>query len=66
MLCLVSNPVDVISTRLCNQEVDSDTRKGTTYRGIIDCAVKMYQTEGIYGFYKGFTASVIKNGPHTM
>ena len=48
----MSNPVDVISTRLCNQEVDSDTHKGSTYKGIADCAIKMYKTEGIYGFYK--------------
>lgn len=66
MLCTVSNPVDVISTRMCNQEVDSHTNKGNTYQGIVDCSVKIFKREGIYGFYKGFTASVIKNGPHTM
>lgn len=42
-LCLVSNPVDVISTRLCNQEVNMGTHKGVTYNGITDCAVKMYK-----------------------
>lgn len=36
------------------------------YTGIVDCTTKIFRTEGMYGFYKGMTAAIIKNGPHTM
>ncbi|KAJ6216213.1 hypothetical protein RDWZM_007370 [Blomia tropicalis] len=67
--CLVVSmmtPFDVVSTRLYNQPVDSKTGRGMVYKGIFDCAVKIYQTEQIFGFYKGFWASFLRLGPHTM
>jgi len=58
------NPADVISTRLYNQPVVNG--KGTSYNGIVDCAVKTIKTEGVRGLYKGFTAHYMRLGPHTI
>lgn len=58
-------PFDVVSTRLYNQGVDANGR-GLAYSGFIDCLKKIFMTEGIPGFYKGFTASFIRTGPHTV
>ncbi|KAH9425228.1 hypothetical protein DERP_014665 [Dermatophagoides pteronyssinus] len=59
-------PFDVISTRLYNQPVDPKSGKGQLYRGIMDCMFKIFRTEGILGFYKGFGASFLRLGPHTL
>ncbi|OTF78058.1 hypothetical protein BLA29_014567 [Euroglyphus maynei] len=58
-------PFDVVSTRLYNQPVDPKTGAGQLYRGIPDCMIKIFRTEGILGFYKGFGASFLRLGPHT-
>jgi len=59
-------PFDVVSTRLYNQPVDPGTGKGTLYKGIGDCMYKIMKTEGLWGFYKGFSASFLRLGPHTV
>lgn len=46
--------------------MDPVTGKGTVYKGIFDCALKILQTEGLRGFYKGFSASFLRLGPHTV
>lgn len=58
-------PLDVVSTRLYNQGVDS-RGKGLVYSGLIDCIKKISRSEGIFGFYKGSTASLLRTGPHTV
>ncbi|XP_013790445.1 solute carrier family 25 member 35-like [Limulus polyphemus] len=58
-------PFDVISTRLYNQGVDS-RGKGLLYRGVSDCFFKIFSTEGILGYYKGWSASLLRLGPHTV
>ncbi|KAK7481419.1 hypothetical protein BaRGS_00027375 [Batillaria attramentaria] len=57
-------PFDVVSTRLYNQGTDARGR-GLLYRGVIDCFLKIFRTEGIWGFYKGWTACYFRLGPHT-
>ncbi|KAJ3118463.1 hypothetical protein HK098_005951 [Nowakowskiella sp. JEL0407] len=47
---LASSPVDVIKSRLMNQEfVDG---RGTKYLGIFDCLRKTVRAEGVFGLYK--------------
>lgn len=58
-------PFDVVSTRLYNQGTDSHGR-GMLYRGVFDCFIRIYQTEGLWGFYKGWGASLFRLGPHTV
>lgn len=59
-------PFDVVSTRLYNQPVDPITGKGLKYSGIINCMLKIWKTESFIGFYKGWSASLLRLGPHTV
>lgn len=38
--------------------------KGLLYNGILDCFIKIFRAEGIYGFYKGITANYMRLAPH--
>lgn len=58
-------PFDVCCTRLYNQPTDT-SGKGLLYSNIGDCIIKIFRTEGVWGFYKGFTASFLRAGPHTV
>ncbi|CAD5118860.1 unnamed protein product [Dimorphilus gyrociliatus] len=58
-------PFDVVSTRLYNQNVDSSGR-GIYYKGFTDCFYKILKNEGPLAFYKGWTASYLRLGPHTI
>lgn len=58
-------PFDVVSTRLYNQGVDAQG-KGLFYTGFTDCFIKVFKKEGIWGFYKGWGASLFRLGPHTV
>ncbi|GJQ67971.1 hypothetical protein Trydic_g10638 [Trypoxylus dichotomus] len=52
---LVTNPIWVVKTRLCLQygsEISVSSSK--CYRGMMDALVKIYQTEGVRGLYRGF------------
>ncbi|XP_020789862.1 solute carrier family 25 member 34 [Boleophthalmus pectinirostris] len=58
-------PFDVISTRLYNQPVD-EFRRGRLYNGFSDCMLKVYQTEGVLGLYKGMGPVFLRLAPHTV
>ncbi|XP_040058924.1 solute carrier family 25 member 34 [Gasterosteus aculeatus] len=58
-------PFDVISTRLYNQPVD-EFRRGRLYQGFSDCMLKVCQSEGVLGFYKGMGPVFLRLAPHTM
>ncbi|XP_022104222.1 solute carrier family 25 member 35-like [Acanthaster planci] len=61
----VMTPFDVISTRLYNQGLDTGG-KGVYYSGFADCLAKIYKKEGLFGFYKGWSASWFRTAPHTV
>jgi solute carrier family 25, member 34/35 len=58
------NPMDVMSTRLYSQKIVDG--KGQLYDGLLDCMAKTFRSEGIRGFYKGWTAQYFRIGPHTI
>ncbi|XP_023686080.1 solute carrier family 25 member 34 [Paramormyrops kingsleyae] len=58
-------PFDVISTRLYNQPVD-ELRRGRLYSGFVDCLLKVCQTEGPLGLYKGMGPVFLRLAPHTV
>ncbi|XP_011662300.2 solute carrier family 25 member 35-like [Strongylocentrotus purpuratus] len=62
---VVMTPLDVISTRMYNQGVD-ERGKGLYYRGVWDCATKIWRKEGLVGFYKGWSASWFRLAPQTV
>ncbi|PSN32410.1 Solute carrier family 25 member 35 [Blattella germanica] len=61
----IMTPFDVVMTRLYNQGTDAKGR-GLLYKGVVDCFFKIWKTEGIYGYYKGFLPNYIRLGPHTI
>lgn len=64
LMSVAITPPDVISTRLYNQGVDAQGR-GLYYSGWLDCFVKIFRTEGVYGMYKGFWANYLRIAPHS-
>ncbi|EPS72906.1 hypothetical protein M569_01849 [Genlisea aurea] len=56
---VVSNPVDVIKTRVMNMRENS-------YVGAVDCAMKTMKTEGLSALYKGFIPTISRQGPFTV
>ncbi|EDV36309.1 uncharacterized protein Dana_GF12029 [Drosophila ananassae] len=64
VMAVAMTPPDVIATRLYNQGVDAQGR-GLLYRGWLDCALKIFRTEGMYGMYKGFWPNYLRIAPHS-
>lgn len=62
---LFSLPFDLIKSRLMAQKPNPDTGK-LPYKGIADCAIKIFQNEGIPGFFGGFSAYYGRCAPHAM
>lgn len=62
----VSTPVDLVKTRVMNQQVDPVTKRGLQYSGSIDCAVKSFKAEGLKGMYKGFLPTWVRLGPYNL
>ncbi|KAK3607075.1 hypothetical protein CHS0354_039131, partial [Potamilus streckersoni] len=58
-------PFDVVSTRMYNQRTDVHG-KGHMYQNVLHCFVKIFQTEGLWGFYKGWAPSLMRLAPHTV
>ncbi|KAI6191807.1 hypothetical protein M3Y97_00267800 [Aphelenchoides bicaudatus] len=52
-----TNPLWVTKTRLCLQ-YEASTKQ---YNGMVDCLRKIYKTEGIRGWYRGFTPGLFGN-----
>ncbi|KAL8472206.1 hypothetical protein ACS0TY_029430 [Phlomoides rotata] len=61
---VVSNPVDVIKTRVMTMKVEAG--KAAPYRGAADCAVKTIKAEGPMALYKGFIPTISRQGPFTV
>ncbi|KAJ8917719.1 hypothetical protein NQ315_005168 [Exocentrus adspersus] len=60
---VMMTPFDLVSTRLYNQGVDA-SGKGVLYRGLTDCFIKIWRSEGFFGFYKGIGANYMRLAPH--
>lgn len=52
---LITNPIWIVKTRLCLQYGGTSPVK---YNGTIDCLVKIYQTNGFKGYYKGLLPGI--------
>lgn len=64
VMSIAMTPLDVITIRLYNQGV-SESGHGLLYKGWFDCILKILNTEGIYGLYKGFWANYLRISPHS-
>ncbi|KAL8531486.1 hypothetical protein ACS0TY_008179 [Phlomoides rotata] len=61
---VMSNPVDVIKTRVMNMKVEPGVPP--PYTGAIDCAMKTIKAEGPMALYKGFIPTISRQGPFTI
>jgi solute carrier family 25 oxoglutarate transporter 11 len=64
--CAVGSlPFDVIKSRLMFQTKDPQTGK-MPYSGVVDCAIKTFQREGPFAFFRGLPAYYVRCAPHAM
>ncbi|KAK7386734.1 hypothetical protein VNO78_27069 [Psophocarpus tetragonolobus] len=61
---VMSNPVDVIKTRVMNMKVKPGA--APPYSGALDCAMKTVRVEGPMALYKGFIPTISRQGPFTV
>ena len=62
---LFSLPFDLIKSRLMAQKPDPITGE-MPYKGVMDCASKIFQKEGPRGFFSSFSAYYGRCAPHAM
>ncbi|XP_065659707.1 mitochondrial substrate carrier family protein ucpB [Hydra vulgaris] len=60
----MTNPVDVIKTRIMSENVVAN--KSLVYVSTTACFAKILKSEGVLGFYKGFMPNWMRLGPHTV
>jgi hypothetical protein len=63
---VVTNPVDVVKTRIMNQGKSSGNTVSPRYRGMMHCFATIAAQEGLAGFYKGFVPNFMRLGPQTI
>ncbi|XP_004509679.1 mitochondrial uncoupling protein 5-like [Cicer arietinum] len=61
---VVTNPVDVIKTRVMNMKVEVGSPP--PYSGAVDCVLKTVRGEGPMALYKGFIPTITRQGPFTV
>lgn len=62
---VLSNPADVIKSRVMNQPTN-DKGEGLYYRGSIDCLSKLLKDEGFLNLYKGLIPCWLRLGPWSV
>nr|XP_023021254.1 solute carrier family 25 member 35-like [Leptinotarsa decemlineata] len=65
VISIVMTPFDLIMVRNYNQPTDA-RGKGLMYTSYMNCVMKIYETEGLSAFYKGFGPMYFRLGPHTV
>lgn len=53
-------PLDIIKSKLQTDALDP---KKQQYKGMLDCAAKIYQQNGIKGFFRGFVPTLVRAAP---
>lgn len=53
-------PIDIIKSKLQTDHLDKSKR---VFSSAIDCVQKTWKTQGLNGFYKGFSACILRAGP---
>ena len=52
-------PLDYARTRLANQVKSNNSTKMSHYKGLTDCIVQTYHSDGFLGIYRGFSISCL-------
>lgn len=61
---IVSNPVDVVKSRMQNQKPDKDGN--LKYPNTLDCFVQIIRDEGVAKLWSGFVPAFVKLAPYTI
>jgi len=57
---MITHPLDIIRTRILFQR--HSKLKDQVYSNITDAFMKIYEKDGLYGFFRGMTPRVIRKG----
>ena len=60
-----SLPFDMMKTRLQNMKPDPTTGQ-MPYKNVLDCGFKIARNEGVFTFWRGFSAYYARTAPHAM
>ena len=63
---VVSNPLDVLKSRVMGQSFDPVTKKGLLYDGMVDCARKSFKADGAAFMWSGFWPCYARLGPRAV
>ena len=58
--CVITNPLDLIRTRAYFQYHNKD--QSQHYNGITDAAIRIYQREGMIGYFRGLFPRIMRKG----
>lgn len=56
--------IQVVRSRL--QEQGQNRKVGMQYAGVVDCIKKVFQKEGLLGFYRGCATNLLRTTPSTV
>eukprot|EP00386_Alphamonas_edax_P007698 GDKI01025580.1.p1 GENE.GDKI01025580.1~~GDKI01025580.1.p1 ORF type:complete len:389 (-),score=69.61 GDKI01025580.1:23-1189(-) len=62
----LSYPLDLVSVRIALGANNKQMNAGGEYKGIIDCTQRIWRTEGLTGFWKGITPTLLTGVPYVM
>jgi solute carrier family 25 carnitine/acylcarnitine transporter 20/29 len=59
VLWIMIYPIDVVKSKIQTDSLDKTTAK---YKSTLDCFRQTFATDGFKGFYRGFTACMLRAG----
>lgn len=61
--CVALVPSEVVKCTMQTETMSASTQKQSEFQRTISCARKILQNEGIFGLYRGWTATVLREAP---
>lgn len=60
---IASSPFDVVKSRIMSQPLNPVTGQGLWYKGMTDCWLKSFRSEGVFFMWSGFWPNYFNKGP---